>query len=125
MELAAAPVQDVHMPWRTNRKLKEDRSSRSPYATTHMRAWREHRNKTLEVMAEKCGIKHGQLSRIERGLQPYRQTILETYARELDCSVVDLIVRDPDEAEDVLSLWSKLDGRGRKMVAGMLKSAAE
>jgi transcriptional regulator with XRE-family HTH domain len=93
---------------------------------TFMRAWRDAGGVTLEAMAERLGYDdHTTLSKMERGLVPYSQGILEGYARELGCSVIDLLARAPGEAEDILGLWSRLDETGRKMLLGAAKAALE
>src|SRR5262249_45010978 len=118
MEDPAPSVHDMHMRTAIRKKLREKPPQSAPYLTTYMRHWREHKKKTLEFMGEKCGKTYNQLSKIERGLQPYKQDILETYARILECTVVDLLTRSPGEAENVLSAWSRTDDRGRRMMLG-------
>lgn len=119
MELDAPSVHDMHMSGVTRRKFKESQPAGTPYQASHMRVWRELRKKTLEEMAEKCGKTYTQLSKIERGIQPYSQQILETYARELNCTVIDLLSRQPGEAEHVLSAWSRADERGRSTMTAL------
>lgn len=41
------------------------------------------------------GITHGQLSKVERGLHPYNQHILEIAALEYRCTVSDILSRPP------------------------------
>jgi transcriptional regulator with XRE-family HTH domain len=56
---------------------------------------------TLQQLAERVsrktgGMTHASLSRIERGLQPYSQPILEAIADQLtDGDVVSLLISDP------------------------------
>jgi len=125
MEEMAKLVHDMHMRAVTKRKVKEKQAKPPQFQVSRMRAWREHRGKTLEEMAAKCGMTYNQLSKMERGYQPYKQAILETYAKELNCTVIDLLSRAPGEAEDILSLWSKADERGRKSAVLLLKSSVE
>lgn len=72
-----------------------------------IRAWRKHRGYTLEQLAERIGMTHQNLGKIERFLVPYNQELLETLALELRCAPADLITRDPSDPE---SLWSILEG---------------
>lgn len=74
---------------------------------TFLREWRQHRNKTLVVVAEHLHMTHGQLSRIERGQQPYNQELLEKLADLYMCDVVDLLIRDPGDPEGMWTLWDK------------------
>lgn len=78
---------------------------------TFIKAWRRHRDKlTLAKLSERLEVEEsyevseGQLSRIERGEQPYTQDLLEAIARVLRCEPQDLIMRDPERGA-----WSLLD----------------
>lgn len=44
------------------------------------------------------GLKHSQLSKIERGLHPYNQHVLEVAALEYGCTVADILTRTPESA---------------------------
>lgn len=80
---------------------------------TYIKAWRKHRDLTLEKLAERLKVEleieisQGQLSRIERGETPYNQDILEALAAAMRCEPADLIMRDPAKAD---ALWTLLDG---------------
>ncbi len=54
---------------------------------------------SLESAAAQMGLTHGQLSKVERGLHPYSQHILETAALEYHCSITDLLTRLPSDAD--------------------------
>jgi transcriptional regulator with XRE-family HTH domain len=75
------------------------------YRPTFLRQWRKHRDKSLVQVSELLHISHGQLSRIERGLQPYNQELLERLAELYMCEPVDLLMRDPSEPTNIWSLW--------------------
>lgn len=66
---------------------------------TYLREWREFRDKSLESVSAQMGLTHGQLSKIERGLHPYSQHVLEVAALEYGCTVLDLLSRPPGEAD--------------------------
>src|SRR5689334_18893146 len=70
-----------------------------------LRAWRKHRNKTLEQVADHLHMSHSQLSRIETYKQPYNQELLEALAELYMCDVVDLLIRDPSDPEGFWSIW--------------------
>lgn len=74
---------------------------------TFIRAWRKHRALTLETLAERVGITHASLSRIERGEQPYNQDILDRIADALMCGPADLLIRDPSDPDGIWSLWDQ------------------
>jgi transcriptional regulator with XRE-family HTH domain len=92
------------------------------YKRTFIRQWREHREKTLEYLAEKIGITHASLSRIERGLQPYSQAILEAIAKDLATDVPSLLTRDPGDPEAIWSIWDKAKPGERKMIVDIAKT---
>ncbi|UPT53153.1 hypothetical protein [Synechococcus phage Ssp-JY42] len=95
-------------------------------ARHHLRAWREAANLTLEEVAERVGIlgearretgdalnaptsiTHASLSRIERGLQPYNQVLLELLAEIYQTDISSLINRDPSDPEGIMSIWDTL-----------------
>lgn len=66
---------------------------------TFLRAYRKKAGKTLEEVAEKMGLTHGQLSKIERGGQPYSQHVLEVAAKEYGTTVAAILTRPPDAAD--------------------------
>jgi len=72
---------------------------------TFLREWRKHRGRSLEDVAPRMGISNAQLSRIERGLQPYSQRVLEVAAEVYGTTVPDLLVRRPgDESAAIFHL---------------------
>lgn len=62
---------------------------------TYLREWREFNERSLESVAAQMGLTHGQLSKIERGLHPYNQHVLEVATLEYGCTVLDLLSRPP------------------------------
>lgn len=68
---------------------------------TYLREWRKEAGRTLEQAAEHLHMTHGQLSKIERGLQPYNQDLLEALSELYMCDVVDLIYRPPGVVHDI------------------------
>jgi len=92
------------------------------YKLTFIRQWRESKSMTLEVLAERVGEKiggmtHASLSRIERGLQPYSQPILEAIADELTGGdVASLLMRDPSTPNAMWSIWERAKPGQRQMI---------
>jgi transcriptional regulator with XRE-family HTH domain len=90
----------------------------SPKRPTFIRQWRKHRGKTLEQLGEAVDMSHAQVSRIERGLQPYSQPVLEAIADALQTDPASLLMRDPsvpsvdallrDQPQEVIDLAMKL-----------------
>ena len=117
-------VHHVHM---TN-KLVKTRLKGPRYRPTFIRQWREHREMTLEQLGEAIHMSHAQLGRIERGLQPYNQAMLEALAVELQTDVASLLMRDPSDPDAMWSLWDQAKPGERQMIVniarGVLKTGS-
>lgn len=108
------------------------RMKRQTYRPSYIRQWREHRGLSLRGLADRLEeepggdllISHASLGRIERGLQPYSQPILEALAQALDCSVTDLISVDPTKEGDVVDLLRHLPEDKREQAAAYLRFLA-
>lgn len=83
----------------------------------YIREWRKYAPKffgtkglTLDKLSERLEVEHniqiteGQLSRIERGEQPYNQDLLEAIADICGTSVASLIMRDPTQPERAFAM---------------------
>jgi transcriptional regulator with XRE-family HTH domain len=75
---------------------------------TFLREWRNHRDLSLESVAAQIGMTHGNLSRIERGRQPYDEELLDGLAKVYECSPVDLLSRHPSDPEGLYAIWDGL-----------------
>lgn len=62
---------------------------------TFIRAWRDFRGLSQEQMAGRVDMSRENYSKIENGKVPYNQDFLEMSAVALNCSVSDLLERDP------------------------------
>lgn len=89
---------------------------------TFIREWRQHRRLTLEKLAERVGITHGALSKIERGLRPYSQALLEALADELGTDPASLLMRDPTDPEGIWSIWEQVPPVDRARAISVLKA---
>jgi transcriptional regulator with XRE-family HTH domain len=87
-----------------------------------IREWRKHRGLTLERLAEELGITHASLSRVERGLQPYNQALLENLATALDVRPADLLIRDPSDPDGLWSIYDQLRPVERRQVVEIAKT---
>lgn len=107
-----------------------------------LRAWREHRDMTLEAVAERVAllseqreatmpddplktpgrITHASLSRIERGLQPYNQVLMELLAEIYQTDQSSLLNRDPSDPEGIWSIWDQLKPVERAQVVEIAKA---
>ena len=106
----------------------------------HLRAWRLHRGLTLEQVAERVSelgaqrndahadtltapvtMTHASLSRIERGLQPYSQVLLELLATVYMTDAASLLVRDPTDPDGIWSIWDRITPAQREVALTMLR----
>lgn len=85
-----------------------------------MREWRDAQGYTLEQMGDWIGVKHSQLSRIERGIAPYSQKILEAYADLCDCTVADLLTRKPNQDAELHQMLAGLNDEQKTYAAAVL-----
>jgi transcriptional regulator with XRE-family HTH domain len=103
-------------------KKRDHVRGRRQYRRTFLREWRKHRGLTLEKVAEQVGQRlgrkftHASLSRIERGLQPYSQGILEALADIYDTSVVALLIQSPNDSEGIWPIWEQASPSERKAI---------
>jgi transcriptional regulator with XRE-family HTH domain len=95
---------------------------RKRHALTFLRRWREHRGLTLEALAERVGTTHASLSRLERGLQPYAQDLLERIAKALQTDAASLLMRDPNDPEGIWSVWDRAKPNERRQIVEIAKT---
>jgi transcriptional regulator with XRE-family HTH domain len=84
---------------------------------TFIRQWRKSKNLTLETVADRIGVSHATLSRIERGKQDYNQTLLELLAEEFGTDPVSLLIRNPTDPEGIWSVWDQAKPGLRRQLA--------
>jgi|SRR5581483_6191357 len=118
-----APQSTVHSVYMVRRAPK-----RRP-KPLYVRQWRQHRHLTLERLVERLkeaqglDITHASLSRIERGLQPYSQPILEALAAELTGGdVASLLIRDPSDPEGIWSVWDQAKPGERETIVEIART---
>jgi transcriptional regulator with XRE-family HTH domain len=105
---------------RTRRPRQQPR-----YRPTFIRQWRQHRGLTLEALADLIGMTHASLSRLERGLQPYNQAVLEALARALKCTPTDLLDRNPSDPEVPASIFDRLPPTRQRDAIRLLKALVD
>jgi transcriptional regulator with XRE-family HTH domain len=121
------PNSGVHPMYMARRPQPQPK--RPQFRRTFIRQWREHRDLTLEQLAERVRAinealetTHASLSRIERGLQPYNQPLLEAIAEALQTDPPSLLMRDPSSAEDIWSVWDQAKPGERKTIVDIAKT---
>lgn len=93
------------------------RQAQQTRAPTYLGAWRRHLKLGLVSVSAQLAergysLSFGQLSRIERGLQPYGQDTLEALARLYEQTPTTLLTVDPENPEGpgpMLTLWASLE----------------
>ena len=98
----------------------ETRFKQPPFRPTFIRQWRKVRGLTLEECAERSGMSKGNLSNIETGKTGYNQATLEALAYALQCEPVDLLIRNPADADSIWSLWERAQPAQRKQLLGII-----
>lgn len=76
---------------------------------------------SLEVLADRAGIDKGNLSKVERGLLPYNQEMLERLGEILGTDPGNLISRDPTKEGKVLDMVQHLNDRERDKVVAYIE----
>lgn len=110
----------VHDTYMAEKKAKKvvPRPKRPDYQRTFVKQWRDYRNMTQEQLAErvsafliergaKKGYTYASIGRLERGLMPYSQPVLEALADSLGTDPASLLIRDPTDASGIWTIWEK------------------
>lgn len=100
------------------------------FSKTYIREWREFRGLTLERLADRVGEKiggftHASLSRIERGLQPYSQPVLEAIGEALSTEPASLLMRNPQDPEGIWTVWDRAKVGERRMIVDIAKTVVK
>jgi DNA-binding XRE family transcriptional regulator len=94
---------------------------------TFIREWRKKKGLSQGELGEAIGVSTATISQIENGKTGYSQAHIEAIARVLQCQVIDLLARHPDDPEGMWTLWERAGTDQRKqmvrMFAAMLSSS--
>lgn len=94
-------------------KVQKPRRAPGTFGRTFLKEWRDHAGLTQERAASRIGeatgegLSHSQLSRIERGEQPYSQAILEAAADAYGTDPASLLMRNPKDPDAIWSIWDQ------------------
>lgn len=83
---------------------------RKQYRKTYVREWRQHRDMTLEQLADMVDMKASALSYLERGQSGYTQGTMERIAAALRTDVPSLISRNPSSDPDAIDIADIMRG---------------
>lgn len=97
---------------------------KTPQQRLYLKEWREFRQLTQEQLADRIGISRVMVSKIERGLNPYHQALLEAAAAALMCEPADLLVRDPSKPDAIWSVWDSIPAADKPRAIAILKTFA-
>ncbi|MGZ8286102.1 MAG: helix-turn-helix domain-containing protein [Allosphingosinicella sp.] len=92
---------------------------------TFLREWRQHRGFSLEAAAAEIGMTHTNLSRIERGLYPYNQDLMESLALVYGCDPVDLLIRDPSAPVSIYAAMDRANDEQRRLIERIAEDVLE
>jgi transcriptional regulator with XRE-family HTH domain len=88
-----------------------------------------HRKLTLRQLADRMNAgaaghvtSYASVARIERGLQPYTQPTLEAAATALHVPPAALLSINPQDGDDIISLWDALDPERRQRALAVLRA---
>ena len=92
------------------------------FRRTFIRQWRQHRELTLEKLAERMDMTASHLSMLERGLRGYTQETLEALAEALHTDVATLLMCDPTDAEAIWSIWDQAKPSQRRQITEIART---
>lgn len=94
---------------------------------TYLREWRKHKGMSLEQASAAVGISHTTLGRIERGLVPYNQDLIENLALLYGVDPAELLRTDPervDERDQVLNFWDRASVAEQRQIYRVVEAIA-
>lgn len=123
-------VVEVDFAGRDNRVMpRKARANPKPQRQpTQIKAWRKHRGLTLAKLSERLQelegleISDAQLSRIERGEQPYSQDLLEALARVFVCQVPHVLNVDPTGPNPRWTVWEQASPAERQQAEAFIET---
>lgn len=106
------------------------------FQRTFIKPWREFREMSQQELADKVGeylaergirekgYTHASIGRLENGIMPYRQPVMEAIADALEVTVETLITRPPPKEpgkpapyEELMGAWGKADPDEQRKIA--------
>jgi transcriptional regulator with XRE-family HTH domain len=87
-----------------------------------IKEWRKSRGLTQEQLAERIGVAVSTISQLETGKQGYSQPTLEAIADALGCEPADLLMRNPNQQNEIWSIWETLDAPAKIQAVRILET---
>lgn len=120
VDLEKASVHHVYMAEKPRSEKVVTRFKRDPlYGKTYIYEWRRHRGLSQQRLADRLGVSHATIGRIENGKQPYSQPLLERLAEELQTDPASLLIRDPSDPEGIWTLWDRAKPAERRQIVAL------
>lgn len=91
-------------------------------ARWYLKAWRRFRGLTQDELGAVVDLSTPYISQLESGKRQYTEELLTAFAEALDCDVIDLITRDPQDPEGIWTVWEALDPGDRRRLVEMGRS---
>lgn len=104
---------------KSQRKQIDHTDRPTPLLPTFIKVWRKKKGWSQGELGEAIGVSTATISQIENGKTGYSQANIEAIARALDCQVVDLLARHPDDPEGMWTLWERADPDQRQQMVRM------
>lgn len=92
---------------------------------TFFKEWRVHRGLSQEQLADRLETSVASISRIESGMQPYTQDVLEALAEALGTDPASLLMRNPDAPEAMWSIWDQAKTGERQLIEELARSVVK
>ena len=81
--------------------------AKNMHRVTYIRQWRQHRGLSLDQLADRVPMDKSNLSKVERGILPYNQEMLERLADALMTDPAILLMRNPADTSAIWSIWDQ------------------
>lgn len=92
------------------------------FRRTFIRQWREHRDLTLEQLADRIETTPSHLSMLERGIRGYTQNTMEALAEALRTDAASLLMRDPTKDDAIWSVWEQAKPGDRQKIVEIART---
>ena len=89
---------------------------------TFIKQWREHRGYSQEKLGDMIGTSGSMISRIEKGQVAYTQDVLEALAEALSTEPASLLMRNPQDADAIWSIWDNAKEGERRMIVDIART---
>lgn len=88
------------------------------------REWRKYRGLTQTELAEVVGLEVSSISQLENAKQGFTDQTLMAFAEALNCSVADLLTRNPldENSSSPWSVWTRIPDSDRPQALRVLQS---